>query len=93
MTDNKQPPIYFYLPSYNQFERDLPRSPEASWEWMFERGKPEYNLSDGEYAWSLQTFLQLKARSFPCQITAKMPDKGIVITHRINLPLNLKPTP
>ena len=93
MSDNKQPPIYFYLPSYNQFERDLPRSPETSWEWMFERGKPEYNLSDGEYAWSLQTFLQLQARSFPCQITATMPEKGIVITHRINLPLNFKPGP
>jgi hypothetical protein len=93
MIEETQPPIYFYLPSYQQFQQDFPTSLESSWEWMFERGKPNYALSDGEYAWTLQTFLQLQYRSFPCQIVSKMPEEGIVLTHRINLPLEFKPGP
>jgi hypothetical protein len=66
-------------------------SAEASWQWMFEEAKPIHGLSDGEYAWSLLTFLRLREYGFPCHMTDTLPDEGIVVTHRINLPLNFKP--
>lgn len=93
MSNKQLPPVYFYSLLFGKLEQELPANAEASWEWMFEVGKPQYGLSDGEYAWSLLTFLRLREYGFPCQVTDTMPKRGIVVTHRINLPLMFKPDP
>ena len=87
------PSIYFYYPRYNLFADNMPESVEASWQWMFNEGRPKYNVFDGEYAWVLQTYLHLKQSGFPCQITGTLPEEGIILAHRINLSFELKPGP
>lgn len=49
----------------------MPTSPGINW--------PGFGL--GIHAWILQTYLQLKAVSFPCQFVTDIPDSGIVLVH------------
>ncbi len=93
MNNQQSPPVFFYSPLFGKLGHALPPNAEVSWQWMFEQGQPNYGLSDGEYAWSLLTFLRLREYGFPCQVTDTIPERGIVVTHRINLPLTFKPNP
>ena len=36
----------------------------------------------GIYAWTLQTYLRLKADRFPCELVKQLPEEGIVLVHR-----------
>lgn len=43
------------------------------------------------FAWTLQTYLRLKADGFPCELVGTLPGEGIVLAHRDSLPYNLQP--
>ncbi|MGK7923783.1 MAG: glycosyltransferase [Spirulina sp.] len=66
----KLPDINFYLPP-SYLSSDLPHNIEENW-----RG---FGL--GIYAWTLQTYLRLKAVDFPCHLVDRIPTEGIVIVH------------
>ncbi|OLP18533.1 hypothetical protein BST81_09545 [Leptolyngbya sp. 'hensonii'] len=76
------PPIYFYLPEWDQSEENLPDV----------NTYVQTQFSGGIYAWTLQTFLHLKAHGFPCQLVGQMPTAGIVLAHRNSIPAGFKPS-
>lgn len=79
MTD--LPPIYFYLPQEKWLD-DMPEKPDIYWE----------EFGRGIYAWTLQTYLYLKADGFPCSLVGSIPNEGIVVGHRDSFPYKLRPT-
>ncbi|MFB2835785.1 hypothetical protein [Floridanema evergladense] len=84
MTD-KLPPIYFYIPQNQWSAKDIPESADT---YLLDR-----KLTDGVYAWTLQTYLRLKNDGFPCQLVGTVPTEGIVFAHQSSLPANLQPRP
>ncbi len=64
-------PIYFYLHPHH-FPPNIPEDIHQNW--------PGFGL--GIYAWTIQTYLRLKQDGFPCFLTSKIPDQGIVFIHR-----------
>ncbi|KKD35621.1 MAG: hypothetical protein WAN66_04420 [Limnoraphis robusta] len=66
-----KPIIYFYIPR-DLFPKQFPQNINENW--------PGFCL--GIYAWTLQTYLRLKADGFPCQLVDELPQSGIVIVHR-----------
>ncbi|MDJ0553303.1 MAG: hypothetical protein QNJ68_02445 [Microcoleaceae cyanobacterium MO_207.B10] len=75
------PPIYFYLPKADWVE-DMPDTPNFPWT----------KFGIGRYAWTLQTYLHLKADDFPCELVKTIPTEGIVIAHRDSFSYRLRPT-
>ena len=65
------PPLAFYLPPSN-WPQEMPASAEDNW--------PGFGI--GLYAWTVQTYLRLKAAGVPCQLTPVVPEEGIVLVHR-----------
>jgi len=65
------PPISFYLPP-SVWPTDIPTRADENW--------PGFGI--GLYAWTVQTYLRLKASDFPCQLTKTVPDEGLVLVHR-----------
>jgi hypothetical protein len=64
------PPIYFYYPP-GLGDGDIPESRGE-----FARNRP------GNYIWTVKTYGYLSKLGFPCQLTQKLPDEGIIVTHR-----------
>ncbi|WP_413164363.1 hypothetical protein ACL6C3_00605 [Capilliphycus salinus ALCB114379] len=77
-----QPHIYFYIPQ-DLFPLEKPKNFNENW-----RG---FGL--GIYAWTLQTYLRLKADGFPCELVNYLPQSGIVLTHRncLSIQKSIKP--
>ncbi|MGF1480784.1 MAG: glycosyltransferase [Cyanophyceae cyanobacterium] len=69
----KLPPIYFYIPSSHWIET----LPAADDNWQ--------GFGLGVYAWTLQTYLRLRAEGFPCTLVQEFPEEGIVLAHRNSL--------
>lgn len=84
---NDLPSFYFYIPPKNLPKDNLIETSENYWQWQISVGFEHL----GRYAWTLQTYLYLKATDFPCQLTTTIPTEGIVISHRQFLPNNLQP--
>lgn len=77
------PPISFYIPKC-YWPETMPSGVDDNWK----------GFGIGIYAWTLQTYLRLKADGFPCQLVGKLPDEGIVVLHSNALRAhkkNLKP--
>ncbi|MGQ4647712.1 hypothetical protein [Lyngbya aestuarii] len=84
MTD-KLPRIYFYIPQ-KHWPSTIPKSADSNWK----------GFGIGIYAWTLQTYLRLKADGFPCTLVSELPSEGIVLAHRNSLRVhksNFQPTP
>lgn len=75
------PPIYFYLPESDS----LKEMPDVNTYWV--------GFRLGIFAWTLQTYLRLRAEGFPCQLVQSMPAEGIVIAHRDSLRADTQPGP
>lgn len=86
---NKLPLIYFYIPKERWPTDKIPEDPSQYGQ--FQRSK--HTNFGGDYSWTLQTYLHLKANGFPCELTATLPSQGIVLSHRYLLPSNLQPKP
>lgn len=95
-----RPAVAFYVPSVGMLD-NLPDSIEEYWPWIDEavRTRPAM-LGNGDgpctwagpYNWTIQTFLYLRRAGFPCELSASLPDAGIVISHGDFLPPLLQPS-
>jgi hypothetical protein len=85
----KLPPIYFYIPQSEWPAGNIPDSPDAYWQWSLSSVK--YTPYWGQYNWTLQTYLYLKADGFPCELTETLPSEGIVIAHKDFFSEDLQP--
>jgi len=75
------PPIYFYFPHPKLGVSSLPDNANYYWQWQCAQHSI-LPMQSGGCFWTLQTYLYLNDRGFPCQLVAEMPDEGIVVTHR-----------
>ncbi|GEM_PF-326493 len=94
--NNLTPKIYFYIPS-SELINGVPDTIEKYWVWIdgFTRTSPaqianrdELCTWVGPYNWTVQTFIYLRANGFPCELTASLPDEGIIIAHGDFLPFS-----
>ena len=83
----KLPSIYFYIPE-SDWPAEMPEKASTYWQWQCSQVG-----SRGIYNWTLQTYLQLQAACFPCELVGKFPTLGIVVAHRDSLPDDLRPGP
>jgi hypothetical protein len=65
------PPINFYVPA-PYWPASLPASSDEPWP----------GFANGLYAWTVQTYLRLRAAGVPCQLVDTLPEAGIVLIHR-----------
>ena len=77
----KIPPIYFYLPT-SDFPEQVPDDADHYW----------VGFRKGIYCWTLQTYLNLKNRDFPCKLVDEIPAEGITFAHWDSLPAELVPS-
>ncbi|MEO1634635.1 MAG: hypothetical protein AAFS04_06100 [Cyanobacteria bacterium J06631_9] len=63
-------PIYFFIPA-TLWPETMPSSPDENWS--------GYGL--GIYAWTVQTYLRLRAAGLSCELTSELPPSGIVLCH------------
>jgi glycosyltransferase involved in cell wall biosynthesis len=86
---NEQSPlIYFYIPQDKWPEPEWLESPYTYGQWQIVKGS---NFI-GQFDWTLQTYLHLKARNFPCKLIGTIPKEGIVLSHRVFLKDSIKPS-
>jgi hypothetical protein len=78
--DAQAPPIYFYYPP--GIDDDIPES-----RGVFARDRP------GKYIWTVKTFGFLSKMGFPCRLTHRLPDEGIIVTHREFFTDGMTPNP
>lgn len=80
-------PVHFYVPYRKDGLDSLPRTPAEYWPWMLQnRG-----INEGKYSWTLQTYLELRAAGFECDLAETFPAQGVVVAHRDFLPVFLRP--
>lgn len=84
------PPIYFYFPHQQLGVSTLPDNSSSYWQWQCAQHSISPMQSGGCF-WTLQTYLYLHDRGFPCQLVDTMPSEGIVVTHRDYLEDSLQP--
>jgi hypothetical protein len=77
------PPIRFYLPE------QIPADLSTPWEayQLAARGA----VRPGVIAWTVQTYLHLRASGFPGELTHTIPTDGILIAHRKSIPRDFVP--
>jgi hypothetical protein len=85
------PPIYFYFPYPKLGVSSLPDNANSYWQWQCSQQSISPMQSGGCF-WTLQTYLYLNDRGFPCQLVDTMPDEGIVVTHRDYLENSFQPS-
>jgi hypothetical protein len=64
------PAIYFYYPP-GIADGEVPES-----QGIFARDRP------GKYIWTVKTYGYLSKMGFPCRLTDRLPDAGIIVSHR-----------
>jgi hypothetical protein len=94
------PKVYFYIPSQYLID-NVPGKIDDYWKWIDQfietnpapRASGGYCTYTGPYTWTVQTYIYLRNSHFPSELTANLPEDGIIITHGNFLPTYLKPTP
>lgn len=76
--NHKPPPVYFFIPP-EPCQRELPTNAGHYWTWRSAMGNTDLAL--GRYDWTLQVYLHLHDRGFPCEIVTEPPRNGIVVSH------------
>lgn len=87
MRDKHSPPVVFYLaPSWAPDDLDTlvrrVRDPAQVGELCFHQTW---------FNWTLQTYVRLSDAGIPCEIATQMPEHGIVVAARCDLPFALRP--
>ncbi len=70
MRDNV--PVFFYIHPHFWPQGEIPDSADIPWS----------GFAFGIYAWTVQTYLRLRAADFDCQLVSVLPERGIVFAHR-----------
>lgn len=65
------PPVYFYIPAA-LWPHGFPNTPGENWS----------GFGLGIYAWTVQTYLWMKAAGMACRLVDTCPSRGIVFLHR-----------
>jgi hypothetical protein len=68
---------------------ELPTDMQQYWAWMRAQGHLAWW---GQFNWTLQTYLRLRAVGFCCGLAREIPAEGIVVAHRDFLPTDLRPS-
>lgn len=68
----KRPRIVFFIDPKLWPRGEIPTDPSIAWT----------GYRCGPYCWSIQTVLQLKRAGYDCELSSKLPESGIVLTHR-----------
>lgn len=81
---NSEPQVYFFVPT-DRFSDDneidaLIREPDPAAAWRL-RYTPAGTHMGGHYAWTIQTYLNLRTRGVPCCLSRRLPQEGIVLSH------------
>ena len=63
------PPVYFLYPPGAR-DGGVPQTVE------------HYKYKPGNYVWTVKTYGYLARMGFPCRLTNRLPDDGIIVTHR-----------
>lgn len=73
-----RPPIYFYYPpgTQDQAARDSVHV---------------FAYRAGAYVWTVKTYGALASLGFPCRLTQRLPEEGIIVSHRQFLPNTIAP--
>ena len=50
-----------------------------------------FSFWNSSLAWNLQTYLRLREQNYPCRLVDTLPEKGIIVSHRADLPFSKKP--
>lgn len=96
---NSRPEIYFYVPR-QELLGSAPADINGYWEWInnaIQRTPAKLGNGSGycnwlgPYNWTIQTYLYLRASGFACELSASLPDEGIVVTHSDFLPSHIRP--
>ncbi|BAZ16363.1 hypothetical protein NIES4071_82390 [Calothrix sp. NIES-4071] len=90
------PRIYFYMHPSEMPASGVPDDAGPTWSGFIDyMRQPGIGLNPviTSYCWTLQTFLYLREAGLKCEITATIPDDGIIIVQRAALPFNFKPKP
>jgi hypothetical protein len=82
------PPIFFFIPNSTDWS-ELPTDMQQYWAWMRAQGHVAWW---GQFNWTLQTYLRLRAEGFCCGLAREIPAEGIVVAHRDFLPTDLRPS-
>lgn len=93
------PKVAFYVPS-PELVRNVPARVADYWSWIHDAIKSmpgrlpsgELYYWSGAYNWTIQTFMYLREYGFPCELTASIPDEGIVVAHSKWWPVFLTPS-
>lgn len=82
-------PISFCLPRKRRPDLDIPTEvPEG---YVDEISEVFFN---GPWlSWTFQTYLRLREQGYPCRLVDTIPEVGIVVVHRSDLPFNTTPSP
>jgi hypothetical protein len=80
--------VYFYIPSQELIE-NVPATVQEYWGWIdgfikrspVRRARGGLCRFSGPYTWTVQTFIYLRASGWPCELTASLPEEGIIIAH------------
>jgi hypothetical protein len=98
---NRPAQVYFYLPAPELVKR-VPKTIDDYWPWINDAiakypatlGRNNKNcLWAGPYNWTIQTYLYLSASGFPCDLTASIPEQGIIVVHTDMVRPSYKPKP
>jgi hypothetical protein len=98
---NRSAQVRFYLPAPELVKR-VPKTIDDYWSWINDAiakyparlGRNNKNcLWAGPYNWTIQTYLYLRASGFACELTAEIPEHGIIVVHTDMVRPSYKPTP
>jgi hypothetical protein len=73
-----RPPIYFYYP---------PGAADAA----ARNSVRVFTYKEGAYVWTVKTYGALAGGGFSCRLTDRLPEEGIIVTHRQSLPNEIVP--
>lgn len=96
---DSQPLVSFYVPSQELVD-SVPAAMSGYWAWFVDvaRTRPVILAAgspciwSGPYDWTVQSFIQLATRGFPCRLTPSWPQEGIVLAHSDFLRADSKPS-
>ena len=80
--------IYFFLPKKHRPIRSLPNEIEKGY--VDEIADIFFN---GPWlSWTFQTYLRLREHNYPCRLVDTIPEEGIIVVHRSDLPFSTTPS-
>lgn len=82
-------PVFFYLPRHRWPVESVPASITSDY-----ISDVSHVFFNGQWlSWTFQTYLRLAENGYPCSIVDELPEDGVIIGSRSDMPFALKPGP